>query len=486
MSTVPSSNAAPFTYNDLVNIFGASACASLSREFQCVGISTDTRTLEPGNLFVALQGQRFDGHTHVQEALQKGAAGAIIENHAWTGIMDSSAPLILVPSTLQALGMLGNTHRRRFSLPVIAVAGSAGKTTTKDIAAWVLSARHVVLKTEENFNNRIGVPLTLLQLTSEHTAAVIEIGTNAVGEIGTLAHIVAPTHGIITTIGKEHLENLLSEDGVEEEETALLRYLEQHGGTALINMNDERLQRYCNPGWIQYGLVEQSPTFDVSAYYTVHHTYSLLHIVYRDSNTMSCTARLPHVGIIGMRNALAAAAIGFALGLDSETICQRLESFQPKTSPEGYGRMVIEHCTFSGNRSITLINDCYNANPTSMHAALDTLRDYHAVRKLALLGDMLELGSSSAYEHDTLLELLNSAEWLYVGILTGEEMQAAYTRHMKYCTSTSKLLYASSILEAVQMLSACLHTGDVLLVKGSRALRLERAIALLRTPAGVT
>ncbi|MCU0424325.1 MAG: UDP-N-acetylmuramoyl-tripeptide--D-alanyl-D-alanine ligase [Candidatus Kapabacteria bacterium] len=478
------SNQATFNCSDLITLFGERACAHLPESLVVKGVSTDSRTVSQGNIFVALRGERFDAHTLVKEALDKGAALAIVEDRIKTGIADLSAPLVLVPSTLHALGALAHLHRKRFLCPVIAVAGSAGKTTTKDMTARLLSEKFHVLKTEGNFNNQVGVPLTLLRLSAEHTVAVIEIGTNEPGEIEILSAMVAPTHGIITNVGKEHLEKLIDEDGVEREETALFRYLAEHGGMAFINMNDQRLRKYRRSGWVHYGLEEPEVPMDISATFRLQpSTHAVLQIQNNlSAQSMESTvirANLQSVGATGARNALAAAAVGVGLGMNSDEIQRGLEGFRPAASEAGYGRMVAETLVLPENRTITLLNDCYNANPTSMYAALETLQTTQNARKIALLGDMRELGASSATEHDALLAALRKALWLDFVILTGTEMLQAHTRFVMEHSESSKIVYSQSTVEAAEILASRLKSGDVLLVKGSRGVRLEEAVARL-------
>ncbi len=479
MHNSQTTNIAPFDYADFVSIFGERACENLPKTLKVCGVSTDTRTLSVGNCFVALRGERFDAHRLVKEALQKGAVVALVESLLDADITDASVPILVVEDTLRAFGALANFHRRRFSIPVVAVAGSAGKTTTKEMTARLLDEHFRVLKTEGNFNNQVGVPLTLLHLTSDHTAAVVEIGTNEPGEIAKLSAIVAPTHGIITNIGKEHLEKLIDEDGVEEEETALFRYLAEHSGTAFINCNDERIRKYGHSGWVHYALADETLDVDITATFVMQSsTHLILHLVHRPNN-VSVEAHLQSVGITGARNALAAAAVGFGLGMSAEEIRRGLEGFRPETSETGYGRMVAETRELPQNRTITLLNDCYNANPTSMYAALETLQTTAAPRRIALLGDMRELGAASESEHDALIAALKSASWLTLAILIGTEMHKAYLRASAQHETTPKLVYCDTHSEAAQMITAQVQTGDVLLVKGSRGVRLEDVLERL-------
>jgi UDP-N-acetylmuramoyl-tripeptide--D-alanyl-D-alanine ligase len=323
------------------------------------------------------------------------------------------------------------------------------------------------------------VPLTLLRLTNTHTAAVVEIGTNEPGEIAKLSAIVAPTHGLITNIGKEHLEKLIDEDGVEEEETALFRYLAEHGGTAFLNCNDERIRKYGRSGFLRYALADETLNADITATFAVQSsTSTMLQLVHHRTN-ISVEAHLQSVGITGARNALAAAAVGFGLGMSAEEIRRGLEGFRPETSETGYGRMVAETRELPQNRTIMLLNDCYNANPTSMYAALETLQTTTAPRRLAVLGDMRELGAASASEHDALLATLQSASWLELAVLIGAEMQKAYLRAPRQHETMTKLVYCDTHSEAAQIIGVRVQTGDVLLVKGSRGVHLEEVLERL-------
>lgn len=484
-------NTAAFTVEELRGLFGEQATASLSSDWVCVGVSTDTRTLQAGNLFVALRGENFDAHTLVVQAAQKGALAAIIEKSSqgdhFEGEIPSGFPLIRVENTLHALGALAHEHRCRFEIPIIAVAGAAGKTTTKDMTAHVLAREfgaEAVLKTEGNLNNQIGVPLTLLRLTENHTVAVVEIGTNEPGEIEILSNIVQPTHGVITNIGKEHLEKLLDLDGVEREETALFRFLEQTGGTALINVDDDRLRKQTSylASHLTYSLerkadltatVEMSPTAEPFLAFTYRLGTN------RNAKWASAGVQLHAVGTAMAQNALAAAAVGCSLSMSIAAISAALTSFRPTASEAGYGRMVTQEW-----RGITIVNDCYNANPISMRAALEALRSMQPAqatnKRVAMLGDMRELGDASFEEHCALLQKLRSDASLAAVVLTGGEMAKAY--QSLQTALTSKFTYCETKPQCAELLMKLLASGDVLLIKGSRGIQLETVLeALMNT-----
>jgi UDP-N-acetylmuramoyl-tripeptide--D-alanyl-D-alanine ligase len=474
-------NNASFTHTDLIQLFGAEAASALPSDWSCTGVSTDTRTLVAGNLFVALAGENFDAHTLVAEAAQKGASGAIVAKKMEN--VPKEFPCVLVPNTLHALGQLAHKHRSRFQIPVVAIAGAAGKTTTKDMTARVLTRhfggeqRNAVLKTEGNLNNQIGVPLTLLRLEASHQAAVVEIGTNEPGEIEILSRMVNPTHGLITNIGKEHLEKLVNLDGVEREETALFRHLERTGGIAFVNLDDERLRKYAAhaTSLFSYGIAHKA---DLTASVELQPTGEpLMHFIYkRGPQRAKASVQLRVVGSTMAQNALAAAAVGCSLGMSLAAIVSALITFTPTASKAGYGRMVVEDLA-----GITLLNDCYNANPISMQAALDTLRAMqpsNGGRRVALLGDMRELGSSAFEEHCELLLKLSIDGALGLVVLTGAEMERAYNDQKN--ALAGNIVFYPSASEASSFLASELHTGDVLLVKGSRGVKLEECVNTLK------
>lgn len=466
-------NRAEFSTRDLIRLFGEDALITVDDTWSSRGISTDTRSIEPGNLFVALCGETTNGHHYLATALERGAAGAIVQSDAgeWYSPLIGKLPLIAIEDTLVALGSLASLHRHRFSIPVVAVAGSAGKTSTKEMTADVLAQRFTVLRTEGNKNNRIGAPLTLLGLTEEHTAAVVEIGTNEPGEIAVLAELVAPTHGVITNIGKEHLEKLIDLDGVEREETTLFAYLFAHRGTACINMDDERLRDYLRQTHcISYGLTHAA---NITA--TVELDEAVRPRLQLTIGATTTEVNLRATGLASASNALAAAAVGHALGLSTSEIKAGLETFQP-ASHHGYGRMVA--LSLNG---YTLLNDCYNANPTSMYAALETLRAMQCSgKKIAVLGDMRELGESAAQEHLDLLRRAVLHDRFPVVLLTGSEMKRAFEQFRSEHDDHATLHFYDSNSECTEVLRSMIQEGDVVLVKGSRGIKMEEIVQALQ------
>lgn len=450
-------NSAEFKRSELVQLFGVDNCHNLPES--CIGISTDTRTLLSGSLFIALRGENFDGHDHIPSALAKGASCAIICRDRL--LQYSEIPCIVVEDTLFALGELAREYRKRFQIPVIAVAGAAGKTSTKELVAHCLGTKYSVLKTEANFNNRIGVPLTMFQLQPHYMAAVIEIGTNEQGEIERLSEIVQPTVGIITNIGKEHLEKLIDLDGVEKEETALFTYLQSSGGISVINIDDERLSKYTSETTIRFSTyqsadIQSSHVFDHELYPTI--TFS--------DGVEALTVKLQIIGNVAVLNSTAATAACYAAGMPLSDIVHALADYVPD-APHGYARMVVQH-----NKAVTILNDCYNANPESMMIALKTLSDYPSHgKKIALLGDMLELGDAAREEHRAIIELASDKADMI--IVVGEQ----FTEVAKE-TTLRTLIALQTHEECVKKLKEYVKEGDIVLVKGSRGMKLEKILAL--------
>lgn len=459
-------NVATFTHSDLLAILG-SATAHLPPDAVVCGVSSDTRTLQPGNVFVALRGERFDAHTLVHQAFDKGASLAIVEEQ-WLPNADDSirSRCIGVHSTLHALGSFAWWHRKRFAIPVIAIGGAAGKTSTKDLVAHVLGTAMTVLKTPGNLNNQIGTPLTLLQLESHHEAAVVEIGTNEPGEIEILCAMVQPTHGLITNIGKEHLEKLRDLDGVEREETALFDYLADHGGVAFVNNDDARLRQHA---WrlskcVTFGIdteanIQPRVQFDAALHPDIH-------MVQGD---FTFRALMQTQGLAAARNAVCAVAVAWALNCTADEVRHGLQSYEPPVS-HGYARMSVETIG-----PITVLNDCYNANPESMMIALETLQRFPAQSRIAVLGDMRELGNASATEHATILRhACTICDYI---VLFGSEFRAAMTE----TPFLSNVVWCETHQACSDAVLSRASNGTAVLVKGSRGCTMEAVISALRT-----
>jgi UDP-N-acetylmuramoyl-tripeptide--D-alanyl-D-alanine ligase len=423
-----------------------------------VGISTDSRTTSRGDVFFALRGEKFDGHLFVSQAFERGAIAAVVDERALT----SSNPMVIVPDTTKALGHLAHRHRKKFSIPFIAIAGSNGKTTTKDMIGDVLSTQFSVLKTEGNLNNHIGVPQTLFRLQKKHDVAVIEMGTNHPGEMSYLCGIVKPSHGLVTNIGHEHLEFFGDLHGVANEEGVLFDELRSRG-TAFVNIDDPMIARKARkfPRKVSYGLRKQP----------VHVLGKFMGIDEKARCTFSVRVRGKKEFVIRLSvpgkhlgsNALAAVAVGSAFKVPLVRIQKSLERFTTSSKR-------MEVFTVGG---VTILNDTYNANPDSMIAALETLQAMRTDgKRIAVLADMLELGARAELEHRSVGSVTNTcADCLVTYGPNARFMYEASRITLKFHYDQKNVLS-----EYVAELAT---PGDVILVKGSRGMRMEDVVIFL-------
>lgn len=437
------------------------------------GFSTDSRTISPGDVFIALKGESFDGHDFIGMVVGKGAAAAIVSDE-WARSGEAAFPLIGVPNPLTAYGELARAHRRTFSGPVVAVAGSNGKTTTKELVAAVLSKKFNVLKTTGNLNNQIGVPATILRMSEQHTAAVVEIGTNMPGEIEILCNILEPTHGVITNVGREHLELLGSIEGVANEEGALFRYLDAHDGTAFVNVDDAQIRRIAEP-------LENKKTYSLCGEADVCAEIERVTELGAPVLRMECgereraivTLRLP--GVHSATNALAAATIGLHFGLSMEEIRSALESFEPLQASTGYARLA----PMRGRNGAVILNDTYNANPDSMLVAFNALRAIplpEGGRRIVVLGDMKELGATSSEEHRRIGEQIAADGSIAAAYFFGNDMQLAHGALDGTSVAAHAFTDKPKLIEALQRE---VRPEDLVLVKGSRSMKMEEVVAAL-------
>jgi UDP-N-acetylmuramoyl-tripeptide--D-alanyl-D-alanine ligase len=435
-------------------------------------VSTDSRTLQPGELFVPLRGENFDGHQFIEQVSERGAVGAMVEA-SWSGAAPKAFALIRVPDTLAGYQALATNYRKSLPLKVIAITGSNGKTSTKDFVAATLSRGFRVTKTEGNFNNHVGLPQTMLAASSEDEIAVWEIGMNHPGEVAALAKLAAPDAAIITNVGLAHIEFMGSRDAIALEKGALAEAVGQ-GGTVILNADDpfsasiaERTQARVILAGIENGSVRatelrQSPTGC---------EFTILEGAHR------CRAQLPVPGIHMVQNAMLAVAAGRAFGLSLEECAAGLAS-----TPLTKARLQIKEIN-----GIQFIDDSYNANPDSMKAALRTLVELDTEgRRVAVLGQMSELGKESERSHREVGEraaALGIDELIAVGS-TGAGIARAAQR-----AGLAKSLSVDSPEDAAGLLRKTASPGDLILVKGSRSARMERvleAFAKRQSTAGVT
>lgn len=369
-------------------------------------ICTDSRQVEQGDFFVALPGERVDGNTFAEAALERGAAVALVSEPS---LAERDERCIYTEDTLLALQQLAKRHRQSFKIPLIAITGSNGKTTTKELCAVVLSQRYKVLYTEGNFNNHLGMPLTLLRLNDEHEIAVVEIGINHPGEMAPLADIARPTHALITGIGKAHLEGFGSLEGTLREKSILAERAYESGGVVFLNLDDPLLrERWSDKAQVTYGLADGSYDREPDFKATILREQPYLSL--RISCSLGEQDIATHlVGRYNYHNVLAAFAVGVTFGLTMPTIANAIESYTPTNDRSQVVRLP---------RHISLIMDAYNANPSSMRAAIESLFTAPEPAKFAILGDMLELGDVSDEEHLEIMRLMEGEPeitTLYVG-----------------------------------------------------------------------
>ncbi|PKL78560.1 MAG: hypothetical protein CVV25_11070 [Ignavibacteriae bacterium HGW-Ignavibacteriae-4] len=457
-------NKAQFSGFELKLIFKSQNVINIEDDLTLTGVSIDTRQIENGNLFVPLKGENLDGNTLIQDAFEKGALVSLIDKKYYENHKSKfeKRPVVIVEDTLKGIGLLANFHRKRFDLPVVAIGGSNGKTTTKEILSHILSVDNIVLKTYKNYNNQLGVPLMLFCLDESYEVAILEIGTNEPGEIAYLSELLEPTHGIITNIGKEHLEKLIDIVGVEMEETFLFGHLRKFNKKSFINYDDKVLRKYANLLETKYVFGQEEGmhlTYKVTLDEELHPTITIK--TYDEKNFEVEMKGI--VGKIQAYNVAAAIALAIELGEEIDIIKKALADYEPESS-HGYGRMLVEKI---GNK--TIINDCYNANPNSVSVALDTLSLYNNY-KIAVLGDMLELGENTLEEHKEILEKAsNIADEVYLfGDIYSQLEPINNSIHF-----TDKNEIVKAILKTENSAS--------ILVKGSRGMKLEEVISGLKS-----
>jgi UDP-N-acetylmuramoyl-tripeptide--D-alanyl-D-alanine ligase len=421
-------------------------------------VETDSRSLSPGALFVALRGERFDGHEFVRAAAQRGAAGALVAAET-----EVSLPQVRVADTRLALGRMANAWRGNFSVPVVAVTGSSGKTTVKELVASILRVGHRVCSTEGNLNNDIGVPLTLMRLAADDEALVVELGANHSGEIGYLAGLVEPTVGIITNAGAAHLEGFGSLEGVAAAKGELLDHLPR-AGTAVLNADDRFISE-----WRARSRADQVTTFglhrsaDVSVIGTPEFDAAGSRFVLRLPEGVEIEAALPLLGMHSILNALAAAAAAHAVGVGPAQIATGLSR-----AAAAHGRLD----RIRGRAGAVIIDDSYNANPSSVRAALDTLAALPG-KRIFVLGDMAELGPKAAELHRETGEYAAGRcdELFTIGALAAHAAEG-FGPAARRCADFEA---AAAALEPL------LARDVTVVVKASRVMGLDRLVAALAT-----
>jgi len=461
-----------FNHCELAGVTGGRWIGNPPRDVEGVGI--DTRKFPAGALFAAIRGDRFDGHDFLATAAQAGAAAALVSAERAAAMTSPPIPLLAVPDTLVALGSLARFHRLRFDLPVVGVTGSNGKTTTREMVAAILSKRGRTLRNDGNFNNEIGVPLTLFGLDEGHQAAVIEMGMSHPGEIARLADIARPQIGIVTNAGAAHLEGLGSIDGVADAKAELYEGLPATG-VCIANADDPRMLKRAQASGrrVLTFAVGRQRRGDVVVLELLEHGPEGLRFLLGVGNR-ELEVALPLVGAHNAANAAAAAAAAVALGCTDREIVAGLREVRP------VGRRLRVERLASG---LQLIDDCYNANPLSMGAALQTLQDLvddaEGSRPVAVLGDMLELGTFEGEAHRGVGEAAARAGVALLAAF-GPRSRAVAEGAAAAGLPSDRIFHTEDLDALIGWARERLQPSDVLLVKASRGMKLERLVEALK------
>lgn len=416
---------------------------------QCDGVSTDSRKCPKDSMFIALKGDNFDGNVFVENAIESGCKFALTSDEQRA----NNKTIFYVPDTLVALQQLASYHRQQMNATVIAITGTNGKTTTKELTSAVMKAKYGddVINTEGNLNNHIGVPLTLLRIKTHHKYAIVEMGANHPGEIKTLADIALPDYGLITNVGTAHILGFGSFEGVIKTKCELYDNLKIHNGTIFVNgSNNNIFPKSEGANRIVYGVDGSSLNASVES------ADPFLKVKF--SNGYSAQTNL--IGAYNLENVMAAACVGIHFGVDMPTIVSALENYKPSNN----------RSQFISTSSNKLIVDAYNANPTSMKAALDNFISLKSDSEKALiLGDMLELGKDSEAEHGKIVEMI-AASGIKKVMLVGQNFASVAKSGM----STFK-----NVDELIPVLTDNKLNGCLILIKGSNSMKLTKVVEYL-------
>lgn len=428
------------------------------------GVSTDSREPARGKLFIPLIGERFDGHAFLAAAIKEGAAGVLVQRGSEhkLGADPGGTTVILVKDTLTALGDIAHFWRKKFPVSVIAITGSSGKTTTKEMAAGIMGIKKNTLSTRGNFNNLVGLPLTLFRLNEGHAAAILELGTNTRGEIARLTRIAAPDVGIITNIGAAHLEGFKSIEAVREEKSDLFRNMDP-GGVAVINRDDGELiflEKVWRGKRVTFGINNDA---DITAERITNRGDEGVRFVLKIGNAREEIA-MRTVGEHNIYNALAAVAMSWAAGFGNAEICRGLSAFKAV-----HGRMEIHRL----KNGAFLIDDTYNANPSSLREAVKTLGNLKGGHESTIiLGDMLELGDRAEELHEE-SGMFMADTGISALFLKGSFARTTARGAIKNGMAEDRLFFPETPGDVLSLLSSRLKKGDWILVKGSRKTQME-------------
>lgn len=423
---------------------------------RCTGVTTDSRKCGPGLMFFALKGERFDGNEFVRGALEQGCPYAVMDNPDYYESTDSR--MILVDNVLAAMQQVAALHRRLLGTPVIGITGTNGKTTTKELTNAVMSTTYNVLCTQGNLNNSIGVPLTVLGLKPEHEYAIVEMGASHPGDIKELVEVSQPDYGLITNVGKAHLLGFGSFEGVKRTKGELYDWLRAHNGVAFVNRDNEHLQQMCNglpiieygkPG--QEGLLVEGEVLECNPFVKFR---------WRRAGGDWHTVQTNLIGAYNVDNALAAITIGLKFGVSEQDASAAVAGYKPQNNRSQLTETGRNH----------LVVDAYNANPTSMAAALENFSMIKAQNKMLILGDMRELGEVSQTEHKRLVEELRKYGFTEVWLVGEEFAKAAQGSGFRLFPDVEAV---NSALENDPV------NGKTILIKGSNSIGLTKTITNL-------
>ena len=410
-------------------------------------VETDSRKIKSGDIFFALKGSHYNGNEYASVALEKGASVCVVDDSS----VSAGNRIILVENTLATLQQLAKKHRQQFNIPVIAITGSNGKTTTKELVHAVLSAAFKTYTTTGNLNNHIGIPLTILKIKSDAAFAVIEMGANHLREIEGYCDYTMPTHGIITNCGKAHLEGFGSEDAIKKAKGELFEYLRKNKGAAFVFWDYDYLRKMSNgiDPVIKYGT-----GYDVKYAGKIKNNNEFLKVIITEGAAINeISTQL--IGDYNLPNLLAAVAIGKTFNVPDDKIKSALENYLPSNSRS----QLIE----KDNNKIIL--DAYNANPSSMKAAIENFARMNGSNKVLILGAMMELGQDSVAEHDKLIKLIKQNTWQDV-VLVGDDFKNV----------PGNFLHFTDVAHAKEWYLQQRFTKALILIKGSRSMQMEKVL----------
>ncbi len=423
------------------------------------GITTDSRKVAKDNLFIPLIGEKFDGHDYIEHCFEAGASICLTQKEIPER---KNCSAVMVKDTAKALRDIAAWHRNKFDIPVVGITGSVGKTSTKDMVACVLSKKYDVLKTQGNFNNEIGLPLTLLNLEPGHEAAVIEMGMSGFGEISRLTAVAQPKVAVITNIGVSHIEKLGSQQGILKAKLEILEGLKPDG-LVVLNGDDPLLREQKGKldfRTVFYGM-DKATDYCAESYDSLGEEGTSFSVTINNS---LYKVKVPVPGVHNVYNALAAIAVGIEMKIPVETIIDGIAEY----SPGNMRQNIISH------KGMKIINDAYNASPQSMQAAINVLEELSAKsRGIAVLGDMLEMGAMSGELHYSVGEFIKEKKISYL-ITVGKESKNISEAVADSENNSIKLYHFDNNPDALNFLQNTVKQGDYILIKGSRGMKMEQ------------